>query len=551
LFIILSLFVGAVLALQFYFFNRAHQQMLEEVSRLTQAFNMATDSYFLEVAGKLPNLIQNRSRTVPKKPPVDFAWPDTHPLKEEFDNLLNRNGPPARTRKGGIALPKKPLLNDQKIALIWHQLKGINGKVILNSDEWEEALIPNIENFEKNIEFRIEKYESEEELSTGNFSKSVKVMPDTESDSIGTVVQKIDIDLVSTPDYSHPQLGDNFKKGDLGKSTIFTLQIPDFSLPDGPRLIRYNFSSAQIEQTLLLTRNRNFFITILLYLLSIGVILFLSHRFLRPVGSLKTSFENVVNGDLEVIVPEETRDEIGDLTRSFNHMVKELKKNREKEIFLQRKERLASVGQLAAGVAHEIKNPLNSINLTIEHLKDKFLDKKEIQVQKYIETIQHEIRRLDNIVNNFLSFVRIENLNKQDTDINELISGVMYLFAREMEVQKIVFKPDFESPFVLAVDSERIKTVLVNIILNGIQAMPDGGNLIVKTRVKDRTITIIDSGMGIPENEVENIFDIFYTTKSSGTGLGMPTAYKIVKSHGGDIFIRSKMGEGTHVEIRF
>ena len=103
--------MGAVLALQFYFFNRAHQQMLEEVSRLTQAFNMATDSYFLEVAGKLPNPVSKIPRVKPGNLPAEFDWPYNLPAREDFDYLINGNVPPSNFKNGRLFLPKKPLLN--------------------------------------------------------------------------------------------------------------------------------------------------------------------------------------------------------------------------------------------------------------------------------------------------------------------------------------------------------------------------------------------------------------------------------------------------------
>ena len=231
-------------------------------------------------------------------------------------------------------------------------------------------------------------------------------------------------------------------------------------------------------------------------------------------------------------------------------MVVELQKNREREKILQRKEKLASLGQLAAGVAHEIKNPLNAINLTIEHLRDKFAVDKDNQARKYIETIQSEIRRLDKVVNNFLSFIRSENLELTDINVDELISNVTHLLKRELESQKIELKLDLKKSFIHSLDGERFKTVILNVILNAVQAMPDGGKISISTNPEEKCIFIKDTGIGIPQKDLENIFDLFYTTKSSGTGLGLPTAYKIVKEHNGDIQITSEAGQGTEVRIQ-
>jgi len=256
----------------------------------------------------------------------------------------------------------------------------------------------------------------------------------------------------------------------------------------------------------------------------------------------------VVDGNMDVHIPVNSRDEIGDLTSSFNHMVLELRKNREKEKLLQQKERLASMGQLAAGVAHEIKNPLNAIHLTIDHLKDKY-SAKDKTAQKYIRTVQNEINRLDKMVDNFLNFVRSDHLEKKWTDINDLISGVLYLLHKQIESQHITLKTDFSTDFTAEIDPERFKTVLLNIILNAVHAMPDGGELKVTTSTAERTVIIEDTGRGIPPRDLDKIFDLFYTTKSKGTGLGLPTAYKIMKEHGGELTLQSEEGKRTGVVI--
>jgi two-component system sensor histidine kinase HydH len=208
------------------------------------------------------------------------------------------------------------------------------------------------------------------------------------------------------------------------------------------------------------------------------------------------------------------------------------------------------MGQLAAGVAHEIKNPLNAIHLTIDHLKDKYpaADK---TVQKYILTIQNEINRLDKLVDNFLNFVRSEHLEKRMMDIRDLISSVLNLLHKQIESQHIEVETDLEAPLKAEIDPERFKTVLLNIMLNAIQAIPEGGVLKLTSRSDERQLIIEDSGPGIPARDLDKIFDLFYTTKSKGTGLGLPTAYKIVKEHGGELTVQSEQGRGTRVMIYF
>ena len=157
---------------------------------------------------------------------------------------------------------------------------------------------------------------------------------------------------------------------------------------------------------------------------------------------------------------------------------------------------------------------------------------------------------MDKVVNNFLGFIRSENLELADTNVNELISNVTHLLKRELESQKIDLKLDLKKSFIHSLDGERFKTVIMNVILNAVQAMPDGGEISISTNPAKKSIIIKDTGIGIAQKDLENIFDLFYTTKSSGTGLGLPTAYKIVKEHNGDIQITSEVGNGTEVKIQ-
>ncbi len=318
---------------------------------------------------------------------------------------------------------------------------------------------------------------------------------------------------------------------------------------DAPKLLRYNYSAGELQEALDDARDRNLIITLLLFGFSIIGIVLIAGSLTKPVKELNHSFDRVVNGELNVRVEPRRDDEMGELARSFNHMVSELKKNREKEELLHRQERLAALGQLAAGVAHEIKNPLNAINLTIEHLRDRFVDANDTRTIEYVGTVQNEIRRLDETVNNFLSYVRSENLQTKKQDVVPLIRETLQLYEREMKLHGIELQSDLK-PLQLDVDADRFKTVIMNLVLNAIQAMPKGGLLQVKT-TPDKKIIIQDNGAGIAAKNLEHIFDLFYTTKSGGTGLGLPTAYKIVEAHGGHLKIESTENEGTTLLIDF
>ena len=375
----------------------------------------------------------------------------------------------------------------------------------------------------------------------------------TGADTMNWIVREINVNLnpVTEKDSIKYTIRGRERIKKRGEPPSFTFVVPDFSEPQSPRILRLNYSTAEIQSALVESRNKNILISLIIFIVSILVIMLITRKFLKPIDSLKVSFEKVVDGDLDINVQNDSKDEIGVLTGAFNKMVSELRKNKEKETHLQRKERLASLGQLAAGVAHEIKNPLNAINLTIDHLGDRLVGDENKQAQQYIATIQNEIKRLDKIVNNFLSYLRSEELDKKSTDLNDLVKDILHLYERELADKKIGLVTTFAEHFKMKVDAARIKTTLVNIVLNAIQAMPDGGQLMIRTDYKNKSIHVADNGCGIARKDIEHIFDLFYTTKSTGSGLGLPTAYKIIRAHGGDIQIKSEPGKGTEVIIKF
>lgn len=520
--ILLSFLMAVILALQFYFTNKTQQDIFNELTQISLTINQAANAYIYQDFPKIEKLQSFLSieDSLIKQKHINRRYLDNLDLQvERIDSII-----------------KKYNVRNERI---------VNYKDLIDEIDVKALKEPYINRFSRNKKSR---------QIIRTFPSSVKNFVLQNKDSLKWDFEEIKIVL----NQSHKGSLDSLIKVSAGfkknikrqKPPSFSFMVPDFSKPDSMRFLRYNYKTAQLNQALDDIRNRNMLITLLIFTFSIAAIMLVTRRFLKPIDSLKDSFKRVVDGDLGISVNTLSKDEIGDLTRSFNQMVEELKKNREKEVILQRKERLASLGQLTAGVAHELKNPLNAINLTIDHLNDKFISEDDEQPKKYIETIQNEIRRLDNIVNNFLNYIRSEQLKKSETDVNALLIEVMRLYEREMAAANVDVQSEFDDPFMLKVDGERLKTAFVNIILNAVQAMPEGGKLTVRTNVEKRAVHIIDTGAGIPEKDIEHIFDLFYTTKSSGTGLGMPTAYKIIKEHQGDILINSQEGRGTEVIIQ-
>jgi signal transduction histidine kinase len=232
-----------------------------------------------------------------------------------------------------------------------------------------------------------------------------------------------------------------------------------------------------------------------------------------------------------------------------------LKKMKEMEDQVQLAERLSSLGHLAAGVAHEIRNPLNAIGMGLQRLKREFLPRDESKKDEYLaftELILKEIRRVNEIVEQFLSLSRPFPLEQKQGSLDKLLQNLIVLFREEASPQGIAVQEAIDSGLpLIKMDEERLTQVFINIMKNGIQAMEHGGTLRVEAHViKDRIrVVISDSGPGIPPDQMEKIFNYYYTTKEKGVGLGLPIAHRIVEAHGGQLDVESRVGSGTKVTV--
>ncbi|GMO54258.1 MAG: ATP-binding protein [Termitinemataceae bacterium] len=241
-------------------------------------------------------------------------------------------------------------------------------------------------------------------------------------------------------------------------------------------------------------------------------------------------------------------------------VLEDISEKRSQEIKLRRIENLANLTNVAAGVAHEIKNPLASISIYIQ-LAQKLLRKiKDISIsskdgekfENYLFNVQEEVERLNKIVVDFLFAVRPLEFTLIKSNINTEITNAIEFLKPELKENKIKYKQNLKNdlPLVL-LDRDHFKQSLLNLFKNAIEAMSGGGTLSVSTYEKDNNIKIViaDTGCGISEEDKAKIFEPYWTTKIKGTGLGLTMVFKIIKEHKGDISIQSEKGSGTSFEI--
>lgn len=217
------------------------------------------------------------------------------------------------------------------------------------------------------------------------------------------------------------------------------------------------------------------------------------------------------------------------------------------EQLLQKSEKLAMLGQLAAGIAHEIRNPLTSIKGFIHLLKSNNLD------EEYFDIVFSELDRIDSIVGEFLVLAKPSVAIFIEQDVKEMIRDIVTLINTQSILNNVQIFVEFDSNLpMISCEKNQLKQVFLNLIKNSIEAMPNGGNIDIKVMEKEEgqiSILIIDQGIGIPKERMSTLGEPFYTTKEKGTGLGLMTCYKIIENHHGQLTIQSILNEGTTIEI--
>lgn len=297
--------------------------------------------------------------------------------------------------------------------------------------------------------------------------------------------------------------------------------------------------------------------TFMIFLFGISLTIFLAGRYTGPINRLAQGVKKVSAGDLSVIFPVESSDEIGELAENFNEMVVQLRERESLEKRLNEAEHLSKVGQLASGIAHEIRNPLNYISLAIDHLKSELLPasgERREELENLTGKIKEEVHRANYMVLNFMNYGRPLKLRPSRFSYAELIDNALPLLQDKLQEQRITVETNLSPDLpLMEADQEMMRNCLFNFITNGVQAMPEGGTItlgaIFNRDADSFILTFTDEGTGILPEEIGKIFQPYFTTKEAGIGLGLAITERIVKEHGGEITVESGKGEGTTFRV--
>jgi signal transduction histidine kinase len=282
-----------------------------------------------------------------------------------------------------------------------------------------------------------------------------------------------------------------------------------------------------------------------------------SQRVLSPLPRLQERVEAVARGELRERLGPTTQDEIGRLAQEFERMVAALvareESLREAQARVLRSERLAAIGRMAAHVSHEVRNPLSSIGLNLELLEEELANAGQ-ETKDLLGAIHREIDRLGAVTEEYLRVARLPNPHLAPEHLGDVVQATVQLMRAEMKAAKVTVevRVDDDLPLV-AMDEAQMRQVLINLLKNAREATPGGGTVTIDVCAREGVVvlTLGDDGVGMDAEQKERIFDLFYTTKQRGSGLGLPLTQQIVVAHGGQIRCESAPGKGTVFTLTF
>lgn len=300
-------------------------------------------------------------------------------------------------------------------------------------------------------------------------------------------------------------------------------------------------------------KNRYLLALTFIFLVTLATMIYLIAKALQPIRRLSDTCTEISQGSLRNIDIRATSGEVRALEETFNHMVASLREKETVEANLRRAQRLSAIGNLAAGVAHDVRNPLNAIKLlSSQALDDLKAEGANGGPARALTTIRTEVKRLEDIVSGFLSLAKEEELRKEMRPLDPLLQECLNLVRKDAERRSVRLISELRTGDIeLALDEKQMKRAVLNVLINALEVCPAGRRVRMFSRTVNDTceIEIRDDGPGMTPEALEHAFDPYFTTKPTGTGLGLSITRGIIEEHGGTIRITSTPGQGTQVLI--
>jgi signal transduction histidine kinase len=374
--------------------------------------------------------------------------------------------------------------------------------------------------------------------------------------------------------YADSRLGPDAKKGEYFLETknivtdedsgrhlwVMEIEVPIYveGSPTKFGSIKVGLSLEEMRKEELKTRLMLILIGCSGLLIGVGGAALLARRITKPLDKLVEGTVKISKGDFSQAIDIDSQDEIGELAQSFNEMSQQLQLTRKRVEAANRRliqaEKLASIGRISASIAHEIRNPLTSVKLNIQKVSEsEGLDDID---QEHLDISQEGIGHIENFIKELLNFTRVSELQLNYFSVEQIVDESIKMIRNTLKLKdvELVKQAQDRLPHVL-VDGDKIRQVLLNILHNACEAFDNGGKIIVALsllkgrRGRKVRIRISDNGPGIPKKDRENIFEPFYTTKSTGIGLGLANARKIIVQHKGSIQVVENEGSGACFDI--
>ena len=360
------------------------------------------------------------------------------------------------------------------------------------------------------------------------------------------------------------RLDEEFPKLDPYPSIDQTSFVIQYPLVLGDKVIGYAVIRGESEQVTTLSRlwyKQRLYWILGTMLAALCVVLYLAFLFTKPIEQLVSGARQVAAGNLYISLPSRGSDEMGRLAQTFNQMVERLREHRALQERLNDAEKLSLLGRFAATVAHEVRNSLNFINLSIDQIRAKQSngdDRAARIMQRNLANIKDEISRLNHLVNDVLASGRQAPPTLVPCDLRATLTEAMALVTRQARNQSVKIELDLPQELpIFRLDPAQMKTCFLNVLTNAIQAMPLGGQVRIFARVnkapngeESLDLHFADTGPGIPRAEREKVFAPFYSTKVTGFGLGLAITKKIIEDHAGRVFVDNGDAPGTDVVLQ-